>query len=29
MAQITGWQALRSPLRLPRGQVLYTAQPLR
>ena len=29
IARITGWQALRSPLRLPRGQVLYTAQPLR
>ena len=29
MAHVTGWQAARSPLRLPRGQVLYTARPIR
>jgi hypothetical protein len=29
MARRTGWTVERSPLRLPRGQVLFTARPLR
>lgn len=29
MARMTGWRATRSAMRLPRGQVLFTARPLR